>query len=188
MHPFTKAIYDRMSDYAGSADPRSVNDAIALGLNPVVISAGALPAAALTNAVAIGDLFMGDQNGINSGELPMNSIVGAVPALGGLAGGMLGATGAYYGAPETAAPQRVVDLNSKDNYKSAPVSPKRNISRGRMASRAGIGAAIGSAVAAIPAIGYMANDTTDMGALAASLSPQDRQVLNSLLANQGANI
>lgn len=53
-----------------------------------LLAATGAVAAAAPAAVGIGDLFLGDANGLNSGEIPMNALL----TLGGAAGSLGGAT------------------------------------------------------------------------------------------------
>jgi hypothetical protein len=64
------------------------------GVLKLLAATGALTAAAPA-VVGVTDLFMGDTNGVNSGELPLNALLG----LGGIAGAGLGAAGGWYSDP-----------------------------------------------------------------------------------------
>lgn len=190
MHPFSRASgFFNQPRLPGAGPQMSFEDAILLGADPAAFAA--VPAGLAATAVGIGDLFMGEQNGLNSGEIPLNYLASSVPVMGGLVGGAIGAGGAYLSSPAVQASDRTLTLvpDNKGNYSAPQIEAKRSVGPRKIGRKAAIGGAIGSAVAAIPAIGYMINDQPRQGeSLAKSLSNEDKQVLNALLANQGISI
>ena len=190
MHPFTQ----RLQAMNRGFDMFSNNP-----FERGVMWAGQMGAPLATAAVGVGDLAFGEQNALNSGELPVNGVVThSVVPLGALAGAGIGITGAYLNSPREQgllpSPSMTgpdpIDLvptrSGKYEYrqpKGRRIVPTKGLVRGGL-----LGSSIGALTAAIPAIGFMANDQPSEAALVDSLSDKDKAVLNALLKNQGVSI
>lgn len=171
MHPFTKQFLNSYQN------------------NPYALAATG--ATGVTAAVGLGDLFLGEQNAINSGEFLQNGLVTHfVPAAGYVVGGAMGGFGnaarARMRRSSVSPNTRVVDLvpSNGGSYSSASQQrfrPTEEMNPQALARDVGVGAGLGTVAASIPAVGYMIQDESQPESLGQALSMKDRAELNALL-------
>ena len=173
MHPYTRSVL-------GEA------------FNSPYIATAALGGSAATLAGAI-DLVRGEEHLFNSGEFFQNGLVmHTVPVAGTMAGMAVGGLGhigraRMRGRYPGAAGNQTIDMmpNKSGGFKADDrFTYQEQINPAYMGRDIGIGGGIGTMAAAVPAIGYMMNDSDSrepISSLGQALSMKDRDELNALL-------